>query len=92
VPTNLSPGSTSSPGPTTSSTTVTLSWSGTSGATYEVAIKDVATGTFIDDTTISATTFTATNLVAGKKYTWNVDACNGTLCSAFAQALYFQTP
>jgi CARDB len=92
VPTNLSPGSTSSPGPTTGSTTVTLNWSGTSGATYEVAIKDVATGTFIDDTTISATTFTATNLVAGKKYVWNVDACSGTQCSAFAQALYFQTP
>ena len=70
---------------------MTVSWSGTSGASYEVAIKDVATGSFVVDTTTTSTSYTA-NLTAGKKYTWNVDACNGTLCSAFAQALYFQTP
>ena len=92
VPTSLSPGTSTSPGPTTPSTTVTLSWSGTSGATYEVAVKDVAAGTYIDDTTVSSTTFTASNLSPGKQYVWNVDACNGSACSNFAPAIYFQTP
>jgi hypothetical protein len=92
VPTNLSPGSSTSPGPTTSSVTVTLSWSGTSGATYEVAVKDVATGIFVEDSVVSTTSFTTSHLVAGKIYLWNVDACFGTACSNFAPALYFQTP
>jgi hypothetical protein len=92
VPTNLSPGSTTSPGPTTSSTTVTLSWTGTSGASYEVAVRDVASGILADDTTTSATTLTVSNLTAGKVYVWNLDACNGTLCSNFATGMYFQTP
>ena len=92
VPTSLSPGTSTSPGPTTPSTTVTLSWSGTSGATYEVAVKDVAAGTYIDDTTVSSTTFTASNLSPGKQYVWNVDACNGSACSNFAPAIYFRTP
>ena len=92
VPTNLSPGSSTSPGPTTSSVTVALSWSGTSGATYEVAVKDVATGIFVEDSVVSTTSFTTSHLVAGKAYVWNVDACFGTACSAFAPALYFQTP
>jgi hypothetical protein len=57
-----------------------------------VAVKDVAAGTYIDDTTVSSTTFTASNLSPGKQYVWNVDACNGSACSNFAPAIYFQTP
>src|ERR1017187_8415434 len=93
VPTGLSPGSSTAPGPTTSSVTVTLSWSASSGATsYEVAVKDVATGIFVEDSTIPGTSFTTSHLSAGKQYVWNVDACNGSGCSNFAPALYFQTP
>ncbi len=94
MPTNLSPGSSSSPGPTTSSSTVTLSWSASSGATsYEVAVEDVATSSFVEDSTISSTSFTTSHLSAGRQYVWNVDACNGpSNCSAFAPHLFFQTP
>jgi hypothetical protein len=92
VPTNLSPGSSTSPGPTTSSATVTLSWSGTGGAAYEVAVKDVATGILVEDSVVSTTSFTTGHLSVGKIYLWNVDACFGTACSNFAPALCFQTP
>src|ERR1035438_5285954 len=91
-PTNLSPGSSTAPGPITSIVTVTLSWSASNGATtYEVAVKDVATGAFVEDSTIPGTSFTTSHLVAGKQYVWNVDACN-SLCSGFAPQLFFQTP
>ncbi len=46
TPTNPSPGSTSSPGPTMSGTSVTLSWSASSGATsYGVGVRDMVTNT-----------------------------------------------
>jgi len=77
VPTGLSPGTSGSPGPTTGSATVTLGWNASSGATsYEVAVKDVASGVFVEDSTIGATSFTTSHLSAGKQYVWNVDACN----------------
>lgn len=92
TPTNPSPGSTTSPGPTTASTTVTLSWSASSGATYYgLAVRDMATGTLVVDTNVSATSYTAT-LSAGKQYRWNVSACNSAGCSSYTTALYFQIP
>ena len=61
LPANLSPGSTSSPGPTLSSSTVTLSWSASSGATsYEVAVRDLGSNVLVVDNTTSGTSFTAT--------------------------------
>ena len=93
TPTNLSPGSSSGPGPTTSSSAVTLSWSAPSGATsYEVAVRDIASGNLVEDSTINTTSFTTSHLSAGKQYRWDVDACNSAGCSSFALPLYFQTP
>jgi len=44
TPTGTSPGSTSSPGPTQSSGTVTLSWGGVSRATYyDLGVRDMST-------------------------------------------------
>ncbi len=92
TPTNPSPGSLSSPGPTTPSSSVTLSWSASSGATYYgVAVRDIATSVLVVDINVSGTSYTA-NLSAGKQYRWNVNACNGTGCSSFTTVLYFQTP
>src|ERR1022692_3845513 len=92
-PTGLSPGSSSNPGPTQSGSSVTLSWNASTGATtYEVAVVDVATGSFVVDTTTSSTSYTA-NLTAGKVYRWNVAAGNSAGQSSFTTpALYFQTP
>jgi RHS repeat-associated protein len=92
IPTNPSPGTTTSPGPVLSSRTVTLSWSPASGATsYGVAVRDLVTNLLVVDTTTSNTSFTVT-LSAGKPYRWNVNACNSTGCSNFTTALHFQTP
>ncbi len=92
TPTGLSPGSTSSPGPVVSGSSVTLSWSAVSGATYyDFGVTDINAGTFAVDTTSTTTSYTA-SLAAGKPYRWNIRACNTTGCSAFTALRYFQTP
>jgi hypothetical protein len=91
TPTSPSPGSSSSPGPTLGSTSITLSWNASSGATYyDVGVRDVGTGQLVVDTTTSSTSYAA-SLSAGKQYRWNVAACNSSGCSSFTTALYFQT-
>jgi pimeloyl-ACP methyl ester carboxylesterase len=92
VPANPTPGSTSSPGPTVSSSTVGLDWSNSSGATfYDLGVRDLVTNQLVVDTQVSNSAYTA-NLEAGKPYRWNVAACNASGCSAFTAQLYFQTP
>jgi hypothetical protein len=92
TPANPTPGSTSSPGPVMGSTSVTLSWSASSGATsYSVAARNMNTNGLDLDITTSNTSFTA-NLGAGTPYRWNVAACNSAGCSAYTTVLYFQTP
>jgi fibronectin type 3 domain-containing protein len=91
-PTGTSPGSTSSPGPTMSSSTVTMSWNASSGATYyDFGVRDMTTNQLVVDTTTSNTFYTA-NLSPGRTYRWNVAACNSAGCSSFTTALYFKTP
>lgn len=92
MPTNTSPGSLSSPGPLQSSTTVQLSWSAVSGATtYSFGVRDMITNQLVVDTTTSSSTYTVF-LSPGKRYRWNVAACNANGCSSFTSPLYFQTP
>jgi RHS repeat-associated protein len=92
TPGNTNPGTTSSPGPTTSGSSVTLSWSGSAGATYYgLGVRDLATNVLVVDTNVSGTSFVA-NLSAGKQYRWNVNACNSAGCSSYTTPLYFQTP
>src|SRR3990172_9349347 len=72
TPTNPTPGSTTSPGPTLSSSTVTLSWSASSGAThYGLGVRDVGSGLLVVDTNIGGTSYTA-SLSAARQYRWNV--------------------
>jgi hypothetical protein len=92
VPTNPNPGSTSSPGPTMSSSTVTLSWGASSGATYyDLGVRDMVTNQLVVDTTTSSRSYSVT-LTPGRQYRWNVAACNSAGCSSFTTALYFKTP
>ena len=92
TPTNPSPGLTSSPGPILSSSTVTLSWNASSGATfYDLGVRDLSTNLLVVDTLVSSTFHTVT-LTPGKPYRWNVSACNSTDCSLFTTPRHFQTP
>lgn len=92
VPSGGDPGSTSSPGPTLGSTTVSLSWTGVSGASYyDLGVRDMISDTLVLDTTAGSTGYTVT-LDAARRYRWNVAACNSSGCSAFTTPLYFQTP
>lgn len=92
TPTNLSPGSSSSPGPTLGSSTVTVSWNTSSGATLYIGdIRDIAAGTSVMTIYTSSTSATAT-LSPGKQYRWFVYACNSTGCSSSSALYYFQTP
>ena len=92
TPSNPSPGSPTSPGPLMPSTTVNLSWTASSGATYyDLGVTDMSSGSLVVDTTVYGTSYTA-YLSAGKQYRWNVAACNSTGCSAYTTRLYFQTP
>ncbi len=75
-----------------SSTTVTFSWSASSGATYyNLGVVDVATGAFAVATYVYSTSYTYT-LAAGTAYKWNVAADNSSGQSYFTNLLYFQTP
>src|SRR5437879_319950 len=92
TPTNPSPGSVSSPGPTMSSSTVTLSWNASTGATYyDVGVRNMATNNLVVATTTTSTSYTA-SLQPGTPYRWNVAADNADGESAFTTRLYFTTP
>src|SRR6185369_8322326 len=92
TPTGTTPGSTTSPGPTTSGATVGLGWNAVTGATYySFGVTDIAAGVLVIDTTSTGTSYSA-SLSAGKKYRWNVAACNASGCSGYTTLLYFQTP
>ena len=92
IPTGLTPGSPSSPGPTVASTSVALSWTASIGATsYGVFVKDLSTNTLVVDTTTNTNSYTA-SLSANKPYAWNLNACNGGGCSGYSTVFYFQTP
>ncbi|MEC4685371.1 MAG: carboxypeptidase regulatory-like domain-containing protein, partial [Nitrospirota bacterium] len=74
TPTNTFPGITSSPGPVTSSSTVSLSWSAVSGATsYGVGVRDIASGVLVVSTSVSGSSYSA-SLDTGRQYRWNVAA------------------
>ena len=92
TPTNPAPGSASSPGPVQSGSSVTLTWSASTGATYyDLGVTDIATGALVVNTTTTSPTYTA-NLTAGKTYRWNVAAGNTAGKSGFTTVIYFQTP
>src|SRR5207245_1265028 len=82
-----------SPGPTTASSDVVLSWTASSGATsHGLGVRDIGTGILVVNTTVTSGTSYTANLSAGTQYRWNVDACKTSGCSGFTAVLYFQTP
>ena len=104
-PTQISPGSSTSPGPSLSTLTPTFSWNAVSGATgYGLYIRDMtASGTPLVYPNASGTTttpLTGTSLVLpsgflvnGHTYVWNMTTFNasGEGNASGANALYFQT-
>ena len=89
TPSNLSPGSSSSPGPEMSSGAISLRWNAVSGATsYDLGVRDVDSGRLVVDTRISAAALNV-NLTPGGRYRWNLRSCNASACSAFAAPRYF---
>lgn len=91
-PTGLTPGSTSSPGPTLSSRAVSVSWTAVSGATlYIGGITDIGAGKDVATINTSGTSAVAT-LSSGRPYRWYVYACGSAGCSASSAPYYFRTP
>jgi murein DD-endopeptidase MepM/ murein hydrolase activator NlpD len=92
MPTNPYPGSTSSPGPTLASNTVTMQWDPSPGATrYALGVRNLVTNQLEVDTWVYSTSYTVT-LQSNVPYRWNVAAWNDAGYSSFTTPLYFQTP
>lgn len=96
APTQNSPGNTSSPGPTISTLTPTMSWNSALGANgYGVYVEDVATSTLVYNVdnvgNVTSITLPSGTLLAGHSYVWNMrssDSVGYTYCTTH---LYFQT-
>jgi hypothetical protein len=97
VPTPLSPGTTSAPGPTISTLTPTLQWQAVSNADYynlSVSIYPYGTSNIIyynQQIYGNSITVPSGELEAGKKYRWNMRAYNNAGFSDYSITLYFQT-
>ncbi len=97
TPTLISPGTSSSPGTTITTTTPTLSWNAVAGATnYGVYIRDMSSNTLVLDNNCatSGTSYTVPSgiLSSGGSYRWNMQAnvsC-GNCVSNNASPYYFQ--
>ncbi len=96
-PTPLSPGTTSTPGPTIDSLTPTLQWETVSDADYynlSISIYPYGTSNIIynpQQISGSSITIPSGKLQAGKKYRWNMRAHNSAGFSDYSITLYFQT-
>lgn len=90
TPRGANPGSGSSPGPTQSGSAVQLDWDNVSGAAeYDLGVRDMTTNQLIVDRRVTSSSYSLSNLAAGRTYRWNVAACNSAGCSSFTSALYF---
>lgn len=92
-PTNPSPGSIRSPGPSTPSKTVTFKWGAAARATsYTVIVTGASNNQkLVNHSGYSGLSLAAT-LGAGKKYYWTIAACNSAGCSSLTSKRYFKTP
>ena len=90
TPDTLSPGGTTSPGPTTGTLTPSLSWSASTGASsYNVTVMQGAT--IVYSGTVSTTSVTTPPLSNNAAYYWYVSATNSYGTSAVSANEYFQT-
>ncbi len=91
-PTNPRPGETTSPGPVLDSSTVTLQWDASVGATrYALGVVNCNTGILEVDTWVDGISYPVT-LQPNTPYRWNVAAWNDAGYSSFTALRYFQTP
>lgn len=95
VPNPTEPGFSTAPGSIQSPTDlkVLLKWEGVSNAQYyniKLGYFDPRTGSYGDHFNItSVETEKLYELAADEQYRWQVQACNGTTCSAYSEPLYF---
>lgn len=89
TPDAVGPGGTREPGPEQSGTRVTLQWRAVEGATdYDLGVRDLASNRLVFDRRVNGTSQRVT-LDPGRRYRWNVAACNAAGCSRFTAPLYF---
>jgi pimeloyl-ACP methyl ester carboxylesterase len=92
TPTQLTPGTTDSPGPVQPSNIVQLNWEDKSGATYyELGVTDLSSNTLVVDRQPPSSVYSV-QLQSGRPYRWNVAACNAAGCSNYSALRYFRTP
>jgi hypothetical protein len=96
APTQISPGNTSSPGPTISTLTPVLSWNAATGATgYGVYVENVATGLLVYNNdavgNVTSLTLPSGTLQAGMSYVWNMRASDSAGYIYCTTLYYFQT-
>lgn len=91
TPTVLQPGSTTSPGPIVSGSTIKLTWSAVQNATsYAVRLKDLDQSKTqkLDDIQSNSLSFKPSKK---HKYSWTVKACNKAGCSAESGKYFFKS-
>lgn len=90
TPTGASPGDSSGPGPSYTGSSVDIRWNAVSGATYyEVGVRDIDANTMVIDQQVRGATSLRVPITAGRRYRWNVAACNSAGCSRYTSLLYF---
>lgn len=91
APSQLTPGTISSPGPSLSGGGIAFQWSAVANATrYSLTVRDLAADTLVVNQSVTTTAYN-TSLAAGRQYRWTVSACNSNGCSPTNPVLYFQT-
>jgi len=89
VPTGLTPGSTSSPGPTITTLTPTLTWNASPGATsYQVAVSKLGGGSVCGQN-VTTNSVSCAPFQSGSTYLWTVSASNSAGSSSTAPIEYF---
>lgn len=94
APLAISPGTTGSPGPVLTSSTVTFAWSAVGGVSgYRVDVFDKTLNAAAVGANVAAktTSFTAT-LTAGHQFSWTVRSLANGIAGAPSNTLNFQTP
>jgi photosystem II stability/assembly factor-like uncharacterized protein len=93
VPTGLTPGSLTSPGPTLGSKTVAFKWNAMPrAARYEIAVRDMTTNVLVVDTSVTTNSYSKL-LTGNRPYRWNLRACTvNNVCSDYTARYYFKTP
>lgn len=92
IPSAPSPGTPLSPGEAMDDATMVLKWRPVDGATsYDLGIRDMLTGQLVVDRRVDSASYSA-HLIAGRRYRWNVAACNSRGCSNFTTPMYFYIP